>query len=91
MFLNIVSTHLFTCAIYGHGPQKHKCYEWHSGDQKQHHTTIEVIERIEEAVEEEPTASGRLASLREEMGTDSGVEREGSLEDRMSKFFGDDR
>ena len=54
-------------------------------------TTIEVIERIEEAVEEEPTASGRLASLREEMGTDSGVEREGSLEDRMSKFFGDDR
>ena len=53
-------------------------------------TTIEVIERIEEAVEEEPTASGRLASLREEMGTDSGVEREGSLEDRMSKFFGDD-
>ena len=50
-----------------------------------------MIERVEEAVEEEPTASGRLASLREEMGTDSGVEREGSLEDRMSKFFGDDR
>ena len=44
VFANVVYTHLFTCAIYGHGPQKHKCYEWHSGYEKQHHTTIEVIE-----------------------------------------------
>ena len=54
-------------------------------------TTIEVIEHIEEDEQIEPTASGRLANLREEMGTDDAVQREGTIEDRMSKFFGNDR
>ena len=34
------------------------------------------------------TASGRLASLRQEMGGDDLNQREGSIEDRMKKFFG---
>ena len=54
-------------------------------------TTIEVIEHIEADEQTEPTASGRLASLREEMGTDDAVQPEGTIEDRMSKFFGNDR
>ena len=53
-------------------------------------STIEVIESIQEIEEEETdaSASGRLASLREEMGTDDAPAREGSLEDRMKDFFG---
>ena len=53
-------------------------------------STIEVIESIQELEEEETdaSASGRLASLREEMGTDDAPAREGSLEDRMKDFFG---
>ncbi len=54
-------------------------------------TTIEVIEAIDEEDQPEPTASGRLASLRQEIGTDEAVQPEGSIEDRMSKFFGNDR
>ena len=53
-------------------------------------STIEVIESIQGLEEEETdaSASGRLASLREEMGTDDAPAREGSLEDRMKDFFG---
>ena len=50
---------------------------------------IEVFDDVEappEPVDE--TASGRLASLRQEMGGDDQNEREGSIEDRMKKFFG---
>ena len=54
-------------------------------------TTIEVIEHIEADDQTEPTASGRLASLREEMGTDDAVQPEGTIEDRMSKFSDNDR
>ena len=50
---------------------------------------VEVFEEIETAQEPvDATASGRLASLREEMGGDDVNEREGTLEDRMKKFFG---
>ncbi len=50
---------------------------------------VEVFEEIETAPEPvDATASGRLASLREEMGGDDVNEREGTLEDRMKKFFG---
>ncbi len=53
--------------------------------------TVEVIEAIEELPPEMPeTASGRLASLRDEMGASDGVEREGTLEDRMKDFFRDE-
>ena len=53
--------------------------------------TVEVIEAIEELPPETPvTASGRLASLRDEMGASDGVEREGTLEDRMKEFFRDE-
>ena len=51
---------------------------------------VEVIEHVEP--EPEPvdiTPSGRLASLREEMGDGDVQQREGSIEDRMKKFFGD--
>ena len=53
-------------------------------------STIEIIESVEESTEEETnaSASGRLASLRQEMGTDDAPQREGSLEDRMKDFFG---
>ena len=55
-------------------------------------STIEVIESVEETPHEpaDATASGRLASLREEIGTDGVPEREGSFEDRMKKFFGNE-
>ena len=55
-------------------------------------STIEVIESVEEAPLDtaDATASGRLASLREEIGTDGAPEREGSIEDRMKKFFGNE-
>ncbi|MGB2169101.1 MAG: hypothetical protein ACPH76_07660 [Poseidonia sp.] len=50
---------------------------------------VEVFEEIETTPEPvDATASGRLASLREEMGGDDVNEREGTLEDRMKKFFG---
>ncbi|MEL0181967.1 MAG: hypothetical protein VW872_02775 [Candidatus Poseidoniales archaeon] len=50
---------------------------------------VEVFEEIETAPEPvDATASGRLASLREEMGGDDVNEREGTLEDRMKNFFG---
>ena len=51
---------------------------------------IEVIEAPPTADETPADASGRLASLRQEMGTESPTEREGKLEDRMKRFFGDD-
>ena len=51
----------------------------------------DLIEVIEEPQPEEPaTASGRLASLRSEMGDDGPIEKEGSIEDRMKQFFGDE-
>ena len=50
---------------------------------------IEVFDDVEAAPEPvDETASGRLASLRQEMGGDDQNEREGSIEDRMKKFFG---
>jgi hypothetical protein len=55
-------------------------------------STIEVVETVE-AIDTEPTsttASGRLASLREEIDTDGAPKREGSIEDRMKKFFGNE-
>ena len=55
-------------------------------------STIEVIESVEETPLDtaDATASGRLASLREEIGTDGAPQREGSIEDRMKKFFGNE-
>ena len=52
-------------------------------------STIEVIESVEETPNDTvaATASGRLASLREEIGSDGTPEREGSIEDRMKKFL----
>jgi len=51
---------------------------------------VPVIEVIEETQPDAPaTASGRLASLREEMGEQGDEQREGSIEDRMKDFFGD--
>ncbi len=51
---------------------------------------VPVIEVIEESQPDAPaTASGRLASLREEMGEQGDEQREGSIEDRMKDFFGD--
>ena len=52
-------------------------------------STVEVIESIEVVEEENVTASGRLASLRDELGEAEGPTREGSIEDRLKKFFGD--
>ena len=49
----------------------------------------EVIESIEVIEQEDTTASGRLASLRDELGDGDGLQREGSIEDRMKEFFGD--
>jgi len=50
---------------------------------------VEVIETVEVIEEEDTTASGRLASLRDELGDGDGPQREGSIEDRMKEFFGD--
>lgn len=55
--------------------------------------TVSVVE-VGEAVDPEQnptpvTASGRLASLREEIVEDEVVEPKGSIEDRMKDFFGD--
>ena len=49
----------------------------------------DLIEVIEQSPSEQlpATASGRLASLRSELGDDSPQEREGTLEDRMKRFF----
>ena len=53
--------------------------------------TIEVIEAVEQEPTATPeTASGRLASLRDEMGSNEAVDREGTLEDRMKEFFRDE-
>ena len=50
---------------------------------------VEVFEEEESTpVPEDTTASGRLADLRQEMGGEDVDEREGSIEDRMKKFFG---
>ena len=51
-------------------------------------STIEIVEPGPEQQDE--TASGRLASLRQELETDDAPRREGSVEDRLKKFFGDD-
>jgi len=50
---------------------------------------VEVIEVVEEEPELPATASGRLASLREEMDETSTVNEKGSIEDRMKDFFGE--
>ena len=50
---------------------------------------VEVIEVVEEEPELPATASGRLASLREEMDETSPVNEKGSIEDRMKDFFGE--
>ena len=55
-------------------------------------STVEVIEAVEQT-DTEPTnttASGRLASLRDEIVTDDAPQREGTMEDRMKKFFGNE-
>ena len=52
-------------------------------------SVVEVIESIEVIEQEDTTASGRLASLRDELGDGDGLQREGSIEDRMKEFFGD--
>ena len=57
-------------------------------DDTQVDPTVEVIESIE-VIEEDTTASGRLASLRDELGEGEGPAKEGSIEDRMKEFFGD--
>ena len=50
---------------------------------------VEVFDEIEAVAEPmDATASGRLASLRQEIGGDQVDEREGSIEDRMNRFFG---
>jgi hypothetical protein len=51
---------------------------------------LPMVEVIEETQPDAPaTASGRLASLREEMGEQGDEQPEGSIEDRMRDFFGD--
>ena len=56
-----------------------------------HIETVEVIEIVEEEPTVTPkTASGRLASMREELGSNEGAQREGSIEDRMKEFFRDE-
>ena len=52
--------------------------------------SVEVIEVVEEETSVQPpeTASGRLASLKEELDEGEDVPREGTLEDRMNRFFG---
>ena len=54
------------------------------------HDSVPVIEVIEKTQPEVPaTASGRLASLREELGEPGDAQLKGSIEDRMKDFFGD--
>lgn len=52
---------------------------------------VDLIEVIETPNEEPDSmdASGRLASIRQEMGENQTPDREGDLEDRMKRFFGD--
>ncbi len=57
-------------------------------DDAQVDSTVEVIESIEVIEEEDTTASGRLASMRDELGEGDGPAKEGSIEDRMKEFFG---
>ena len=52
----------------------------------EHIDTIEIIEAPEE---EDASPSGRLASLRDEMGTEPASSAEGR-EDRMRRFFGNE-
>ena len=47
------------------------------------------FESIEAIEVEDTTASGRLASLRDEIGEGDAPAKEGAIEDRMKKFFGD--
>ena len=50
---------------------------------------VEVFDEIEaEPESEDDTASGRLANLRQEIGGDQVDDRQGSIEDRMKRFFG---
>lgn len=50
---------------------------------------VEVFDEIEaEPESEDETASGRLANLRQEIGGDQVDDRQGSIEDRMKRFFG---
>ena len=58
-------------------------------DETQVESTVEVIESIEAIEVEDTTASGRLASLRDELGEGDAPAKEGAIEDRMKKFFGD--
>ena len=51
-------------------------------------STIEVIDAPEQQIDSDPSASGRLASMRDELDDQSIEEREGSIEDRMNQFFG---
>ena len=52
---------------------------------------MNLIEVIESTAQEPDSmdASGRLASIRQEMGDDRSPDREGKIEDRMKRFFGD--
>ena len=50
---------------------------------------VEVIETTVVEEETDTTASGRLASLREELAPSDDAGRQGSLEDRLNQFFGD--
>ena len=58
-------------------------------DEVERESSTEVVESIEIIEEEDTTASGRLASMRDELGEGDGPAKEGSIEDRMKKFFGD--
>ncbi len=49
---------------------------------------VEVIETTVVEEETDTTASGRLASLREELAPSDDAGRQGSLEDRLNQFFG---
>nr|ADD93172.1 hypothetical protein [uncultured archaeon MedDCM-OCT-S06-C18] len=51
-------------------------------------STIEIIEHDDIPEESNPSASGRLASMRDELDENDVEEREGSIEDRMNQFFG---
>ena len=50
---------------------------------------VEVIETTVVEEETDTTASDRLASLREELAPSDDAGRQGSLEDRLNQFFGD--
>jgi hypothetical protein len=61
-------------------------------DEQTERAQLDLIEVFESPAPTEnlpANASGRLASLRQEMGTDSTSQPEGKLEDRMKRFFGD--